>query len=245
MNKTFTARDGARLIYDDLGAGFPVLMLHGFLANAQANYIAPGIAAAVTSAGFRAILPDHRGHGRSAAPVDGAFYPADILVSDALALADHLGLTDFALVGYSLGARVAMQMLAAGVRPRCAVLGGMGESAADGAARRAFFAAALNGEDAPGAARVRAYVAAMGMSLAAARHVQASIRDTPAAALALIETPVLCLSGRDDADNGDPAKLAALLPNARVQLTGGNHMTAISDPAYAPALVAFLKEHVP
>jgi pimeloyl-ACP methyl ester carboxylesterase len=245
MEKTFTAGDGARLTFDDRGAGFPVLLLHGFIASAQANFIAPGIAAAVTGAGFRAILPDHRGHGRSAAPEDPALYPPNVLVADALALVDHLALSDYALVGYSLGARVAIQMLAAGVRPRCAVLGGMGESAVDGGARRAFFAAALNGEAVPGAERVRAFVTAMGMSLNAARHVQASIRDTPAAALAEIPTPILCLNGAEDFDNGDGAKLAALFPAARVQRTGGNHMTAISDPTYAQAIVAFLKEHCP
>jgi pimeloyl-ACP methyl ester carboxylesterase len=245
MEKSFVASDGARLVYDDRGQGYPVVMLHGFIASAQANFIAPGIADAVTGAGFRAILPDHRGHGRSDAPDDPAHYPPDVLVTDAFALIDHLGLKDYALVGYSLGARTAIQMLARGARPRCAVLGGMGESAVDGAARRAFFTAALNGENVQGGERVRAFVAAIGMSLNAARLVQTSIRDTPAHVLATIETPILCLNGADDFDNGDAAKLAALFPKARVQITGGNHMTAISDPAYATAIVAFLKEHKP
>jgi pimeloyl-ACP methyl ester carboxylesterase len=245
MERSFLASDGPRLVYDDLGAGYPVLLLHGFIASAQANFVAPGIAAAVTGAGYRAILPDHRGHGRSAAPEDSSRYPPEVLVADAQALAAHLGLTDYALVGYSLGARTAIQMLAAGARPQCAVLGGMGDSAVDGAARHAFFAAALNGEDVPGGARVRAFVTAMGMNLAAARHVQASIRDTPASALAAIPTPILCLHGVDDFDNGDAEKLAALFPNARVQTTAGNHMTAVSDPAFAPAIIAFLKEHTP
>jgi pimeloyl-ACP methyl ester carboxylesterase len=243
MEMSFVAADGARLVYDDRGDGYPVVLLHGFIASAEANFITPGIAGAVTAAGFRAILPDHRGHGRSAAPDDPARYPPDILVSDALALVDALGLKDYALVGYSLGARVAIQMLAAGERPRCAVLGGMGDSAIDGAARRAFFAAALNGDNVPGAERVRAFVSAMGMSLAAARHVQVSILDTPASALAGVETPILCLNGADDFDNGDASKLAALFPNARVQRTTGNHMSAVSDAAYARAIVTFLKEH--
>ena len=49
----------------------------------------------------------------SAAPHDPAAYPHDVLADDQMALIAHLGLTDFDLGGYSLGARTTARMLAA------------------------------------------------------------------------------------------------------------------------------------
>ena len=140
----FKSFDGAALSYRIEGEGRLVLMLHGFLANSRLNWIEPGIAGAIANAGFKAIMLDHRGHGRSAAPEDAAAYPPDVLAQDALALLDHLQLKDYDLVGYSLGARTAVRMLVLGARPRRCVLGGMGKSGVVGsAARVAFFEDAI------------------------------------------------------------------------------------------------------
>ena len=57
--------------------------------------------------GYRVILPDLRGHGDSARPHDPAAYPPDALADDGLALIEQLGLTDYDLGGYSLGAAAA------------------------------------------------------------------------------------------------------------------------------------------
>jgi pimeloyl-ACP methyl ester carboxylesterase len=57
--------------------------------------------------GYRHVLFDHRGHGQSGAPagLDGHAMP--LYVSDLVTLLDHLELRQAAVVGYSLGARVA------------------------------------------------------------------------------------------------------------------------------------------
>ena len=55
-----------------------------------------------------------------------AAYPPDALMRDGLALIAHLGLTDYDLGGYSLGARTTVRMLANGATPRRVVLSGMG-----------------------------------------------------------------------------------------------------------------------
>src|SRR5262245_22508197 len=145
MRTEFKSFDGAALSYRSEGEGRPVVMLHGFLANSRFNWIDPGITAAIASAGFKAIMLDLRGHGRSAMPEDAAAYPADVLAQDGEALIRHLDLTDYDLVGYSLGARTAVRMLVRGQRPRRCVLGGMGASGVVGSAKRAaFFADAIN-----------------------------------------------------------------------------------------------------
>src|SRR5512147_1039069 len=88
---TFQSFDGAALSYRVEGEGRPVLMLHGFLANARFNWIEPGIAKAVTDAGLQAIMLDLRGHGHSQVGEDPAAFPPDVLARDGLALAAHLG----------------------------------------------------------------------------------------------------------------------------------------------------------
>ena len=55
-----------------------------------------------------------------------ALVPTDTLALDVEALVRHLGLADFDLGGYSMGGRAAVRLLARGMRPRRAVVAGMG-----------------------------------------------------------------------------------------------------------------------
>src|SRR4051812_38418280 len=127
MNR-FRSFDGVEIAWREIGHGRPTLMLHGFLADARRNWIAPGIAAKVANLGRRVILPDLRGHGDSAQPSQAEFWPPDALAQDQEALVAHLGLDSFDLVGYSLGARTGVRMLVRGARPGKAILAGMGLS---------------------------------------------------------------------------------------------------------------------
>jgi len=242
----FASFDGARLSYRCEGEGRPVVMLHGFLANSRFNWIDPGISAAIAGAGFKAIMLDLRGHGRSDMSEDAAAYPPDVLAQDAEALIRHLDLTDYDLVGYSLGARTAVRLLVRGARPRRCVLAGMGDTGVIGSAKRGqFFADAINnGENSayPEAAKViQAMIARAHLKPQAMLHVLKSQVQTPADALKPIDTPILVVSGADDNDNGSAEALAALLPNARAERTPGNHLSAVQAPELAQAIVAFLR----
>jgi pimeloyl-ACP methyl ester carboxylesterase len=122
----FEAADGARLVWHEMGEGRVVILLHGLFSSAGTNWIKFGHAASIASRGFRVIMPDLRAHGESAKPHYPARYPPDVLARDGLALIEALGLTDYDLGGYSLGARTAVRMAILGARPRRLVIAGMG-----------------------------------------------------------------------------------------------------------------------
>jgi len=171
----FASFDGASIAWRELGAGPPVVLLHGLFSHAEMNWLRFGHAQAVADAGFRVILPDFRAHGTSAAPHDPAAYPHDVLARDVEALVAHLELGAFDLGGYSLGARTTVRLIARGMRPRRAVLGGMGlEGIAHGLRRRDFFrdAIANPGSHAPGTGVWYAvqFARSTGTDLAAAVH---------------------------------------------------------------------------
>jgi len=135
----FEGHDGAKLAYRELGEGRPLVLIHGYFSTALVNWVRYGHAARIAERGYRVIMPDLRGHGESAKPHEASAYPPDALTEDGFALVDQLGLTDYDLGGYSLGARTTIRMLARGARPRRAVAAGMGLSGVTDTDRRTKF----------------------------------------------------------------------------------------------------------
>ncbi|MFC7731465.1 alpha/beta fold hydrolase [Actinomadura keratinilytica] len=113
----FQGRDGVDLAYREVGEGRPLVLIHGYFSTATVNWIRYGHAAELAARGHRVIMPDLRAHGDSGKPHDPAAYPPDVLADDGFALLDALGLTDYDLGGYSLGARTVVRMLARGATP--------------------------------------------------------------------------------------------------------------------------------
>ena len=73
--KHFSSWDGIEIAYGEWGdetASTPVVLHHGFVANAEANWVATGVLDALLAAGRRVIAPDARGHGHSEKPHDPA-----------------------------------------------------------------------------------------------------------------------------------------------------------------------------
>ena len=102
------SRDGARLHYDDLGAGELVVMTHGLNENAL-YWTTTGIAGRLSSR-YRVAILEMRGHGRSVVTGNPAGYDARTLGDDLLALADHLGHERFHLVSHATGGMVAVRL---------------------------------------------------------------------------------------------------------------------------------------
>ena len=94
---------GLRLFYAVSGSGPPLLWHTGGCGDATmwetAGYVA-GLP------GYRHILFDHRGHGRSDAPPAIAGHRMSCYVDDVIAVLDDAGVGRAVLIGYSLGARV-------------------------------------------------------------------------------------------------------------------------------------------
>jgi pimeloyl-ACP methyl ester carboxylesterase len=241
----FAADDGADLAWHELGAGRPVMLIHGLFSSATINWIKFGHAAAIAAKGFRVIMPDLRAHGLSAAPHDPAAYPPDVLAADGMALIRHLGLTDYDLAGYSLGGRTVVRMLVAGARPDRVVIAGMGLSGLlDTGARSDHFRAVLTGigSHPRGSPEwmAEAFLKTTGGDPQALLPLLDSFVDTPEDAIARIEQPTLIVAGEQDDDNGSGADLADLLPHGRFVAVPGNHMSAVTRPELGQAIADFL-----
>lgn len=237
--------DGTRLAVHRMGEGRQVLLLHGLFSSAWTNWIRYGTAARLVAAGFECIMPDLRGHGASDAPHDPQAWPKDVLVSDMLALVAALGLTDYDLGGFSLGARTAVAAVIAGARPRRLVLGGMGlEGLGNWARRTAFFVEAIDrfGTFGPGDPHfvAQAFMKSQNVDRVAMRLLLGSVQDIATDALAAVVMPTLVVCGAQDHDNGSAAALAAALPDAMHVEIPGTHMSSVTMPEFAEAIAGFL-----
>lgn len=237
--------DGSQLAVHRKGTGRPVVMLHGLFSNAQMNWVKFGHAQKLVDAGFEVIMPDLRAHGDSASPHNSAAYPPDVLALDVAAVVEALGLTDFDLVGFSLGSRTAAGAVISGVRPRKLVLSGMGLEGLAGWARRAeFFIDAMDRFDevkrGDPAFMAVSFMKTMKVDRVAARLLLQSVADTQPAHLAAITMPTMVLCGDKDQDNGSAPKLAKILPDAKYVEIPGTHMSSVTEGALGDALVAFL-----
>ncbi len=242
---SFTASDGAELVWYELGEGRPLLLLHGLFSDADTNWIRFGHAAEIAGVGRRVIMPDLRAHGRSAKPHDEASYPPDILARDALELIGHLGLSDYELGGYSLGGRTAVRMVVLGATPERLIVSGMGlQGLLHTGGRAAHFRRILTGlgtfERGSPEWMAEAFLKTTKGDPDALLPLLGSFVDTSEAELRAIEQPTLILSGAEDHDNGSSEALAELLPNGRFVEVPGNHMSAVTKPDLGRAIARFL-----
>ncbi|HET8607601.1 MAG TPA: alpha/beta fold hydrolase [Gaiellaceae bacterium] len=82
---------GARLAYEDVGTGAPVVLLHGFTSSFERNWRERGWVEPLAGAGFRVLGLDARGHGASEKRHKPEWYDSPLLAADVVALLDRLG----------------------------------------------------------------------------------------------------------------------------------------------------------
>ncbi|MEM9086956.1 MAG: alpha/beta fold hydrolase [Pseudomonadota bacterium] len=246
---TFESFDGTRLAFHREGSGRPVVLLHGLFSSAHMNWIKWGHDRLLAEAGFEAIMLDFRVHGESEAPQDPAAYPAGVLVRDAVALVDHLGLEEgeYDLVGFSLGARTALHAVANGVlHPARLVACGMGlEGLAEWERRAAHFKRVIDEFDTikPGSPLyvARTFLKSQGVDRVAARLLLDGMDAFDVTTLANITIPSAVICGDEDQDNGSAHALVDALPDAIYMEVPGTHLNSVTKPDLGEAIVAFLK----
>ncbi|MDA9436587.1 alpha/beta fold hydrolase [Bradyrhizobium sp. CCBAU 51627] len=100
----FAPVNGIKVWYATFGRGEPVVLLHGGLANS--NYWGHQVRALERH--YRVIVMDSRGHGRSSRNQEP--YGYDLMASDVVALLDHLEIKTAAIVGWSDGAIIGLDI---------------------------------------------------------------------------------------------------------------------------------------
>lgn len=99
--------DGHRLAYETVGEGMPFVLLHGILLDAHINR---ELATRFAVEGYRVILLDLLGHGRSDKSSDPKDHRADFYADQVVALLDHLGIGRAMVGGVSLGCIVSLHV---------------------------------------------------------------------------------------------------------------------------------------
>lgn len=107
----FFQNGNARIYYEDVGEGEPVIANHG-LAEDTTYWSEPGVTAALAEE-YRMISIDMRGHGRTVVEGESKGYDEVTMGDDFTALADHLKLDKFHLLSHATGG---MYMARYGIR---------------------------------------------------------------------------------------------------------------------------------
>jgi 3-oxoadipate enol-lactonase len=253
------------LQYEIAGQGPRLLVVNGTASDLRRR---PSLLESPLVRHFTVLAYDHRGLGRSRAAASAPLQPsmADF-ARDALRLCDHLGWSQFLLLGISFGGMVAQEIaLAGGDRIRCLVLactspGGPGRASAplhevyalplperwERLACYTDLRAATNPQRRAELVRLLTLAfenedpdvtPGLHRQLEARRHHDAWER------LPMVRIPTLVAAGRHDgiAPLANAEALSSRIPGARLQVFEGGHAFMLEDRAAWPAMISFLQE---
>jgi pimeloyl-ACP methyl ester carboxylesterase len=250
---TLLNTNGMEIHFTDQGTGDGVVLVHGFAASAQENWVKAGWVSMLARANRRVITIDLRGHGQSAKSYEANDYSLALMAGDVIAVVEHLQVKKPDLIGFSLGARVAIEVLRQrGDRFLLGVLCGVGAKLLDprSESQSAAFAETMESESESGtgddlAKRFRQFAEGQGQDLKALACVMRSMNRagmpwTPEM-LAQIRNEVLVIAGIGDELAGSAASLAAKFSNAKgKQIPGCGHMDCLTQPMFKAGVMDFL-----
>ena len=261
----FFDSDGVKIHYIEQGEGEPVLLIHGFTANIQLQWVGPGVFPTLAKE-FRVIALDNRGHGRSDKPHDPADYGVK-MVEDSIRLLDHLKIDRAHIVGYSMGGFITNKLLS--LHPErviTATLGGAGWSR-EGDKRFEVMDQLADSLDAgTGIAPLLKFLTPEGSPPLSDEQIKTYnqmvlIMNDPKALAAVVRgmkglmipeekllantRPVLALIGSKDPLKAGVDELEKMkMPNLTVEvIDGADHMDAFGRPEFVEGLEKFLDEH--
>ncbi len=240
--------NGLTLAYDDIGAGELIVLVHGFASNRNENWRRVGWYGAIERKRMRLLALDVRGHGESAKPHDAQAYKSEALVSDVIALMDQAGVDRAHVLGYSMGARIALATaLAHPGRIDHLIIGGIGDKLFDPPREGRPLSEAMLAENPesisdPLLKSFRQFANEQGEDRKALAACAGGLdfrltRD----ALSGLPVPTLVVAGARDALAGSADGLAQAVPGARaITLPGCDHFSAIPHALFKASVFDFL-----
>jgi pimeloyl-ACP methyl ester carboxylesterase len=265
VKKPYFDSDGVKIHYVVQGKedGEPVLLIHGFTLNIEAQW---GPVLKALAKDYKVIALDCRGHGGSEKPHDPKRYGRE-MTRDAVRLLDHLQIDKAHVVGYSMGAGITLQIAARyPERVRTATLGGAGlpppgrekhmEGLADSLERGEGFGPLIvamtpKGQPRPTEEQIKA-IDAMLLARNDTKALAAVLRgDLNDKGLALseeevkgIHVPMLALIGEADPLRAGVDELKKRLPEVQVVVIDkADHRTAFGREEFVRGLKEFLDAH--
>ena len=239
--------EGVRLHYELHGPEnrSPIVVVHGFASDYSLNWVGTRWQETLVTNGFRVIGLDCRGHGRSDKPHDEAAYAVEVMTGDVVRLLDHLDVASAAYLGYSMGARIGLEVVMEHPeRITRAVLGGIGAAGAvDRAEQIAHALRAGEPTEDPVAQTFYKFASARPANdlLALAACINGLRPERSLERLARIRTPILIVVGDRDEIARDAPELVEEIPTARlVTIAGRDHMSAVPAREFKQAAVEFL-----
>ncbi len=223
------------------------MLVHGWGSTAKQNFGDTGWIEMLSSR-FRVLAMDCRGHGRSAKPHGKDLYGRVQMAGDVIRLLDHLEIARAMIMGYSMGASLAIELLMDHPdRLRAAVLGGIAyDDGIENPSLRAAISDALLAPNRdqiidPVARAYRRFAEAAGNDLIAlAAIISAERRRIEPGRLAKVQVPTLIVVGRNDDAIGAHDELPKMIPTSRiVKLEGRDHMTAPYDQFFKDEVTKF------
>lgn len=247
---SFTSND-ATLHYTVYGEGTPILLLHGACIDFNFNYVSPGWIDTLTKHGYQVIGLDFRGHGRSAKSTDSAFYGLEIFTEDVINLMKHLQLKSAAVMGYSMGTVVALNLLhkhpqyftkAVLVATGNTLMGKPPFQKVIGVIDQVLAFDTFPSQLPKHIAVYWSFIHQLGLDKAAIRAFSlSSFPSLTEQEIATITTPVLIISGEQDLVLRQGKETAALLPNGSyAEIKDADHFTLATDAHTHEAAIEFL-----
>jgi len=241
---------GLALAYDEFGrSGAPkaIVLVHGFSSNRYENWKRMGWYDAIAGKALRGLALDCRGHGESAKPHDPAQYDRAAMARDVFALMDQAGVERAHLLGFSMGAHIALTAaMQDGGRIDHLVVAGVGgrilEPARDPQGMAKAMEAASPDDIADPVLKSFRHFAdeqkedRLALAACSRGPREAITRD----ALGAVRRPVLVIAGARDELAGSPQGLAKEIAGAKaVSIPGCDHFSMIAHGLFKASVFDF------
>ncbi len=238
----YTSFDGTKIYYEVKGNGYPVVLIHGFTGNGE-GWKTGKLYDNLVNSGYKVILLDQRGNGRSDKPHSDAAYSNDAEAKDIMGLVSSLNITNYDIVGYSRGSIIAARLLVLDTRVHKAVLGGMGDGFTNpNWPRRVHAYRALMGDkNFHDVDDMMKYIHSQHFDEQSLAMQQKHQPSTSPEELSKIKKQVLVVRGNEDKENGSETALQHMIPGARLAYVPGDHNTASKNSQFSAAVLLFLQ----